>query len=73
MTHEHTRQGDDRDRGFSLIELVLAVAILGIITATLGGAVYLALKATSNNYSRLEQSNAEMVITRYITGDVHQA
>lgn len=71
MTHE--RQGLDRDRGFTLIELIMAVAILGIITATLGGAVYLALKSTSNNYSRLEQSNAEMVVTRYITGDVHQA
>jgi len=63
----------ERDRGFTLVEMIMAVAIMGIITATLGGAVYMAIRATSNNYTRLGQSNTEMVITRYLTGDIQGA
>lgn len=64
---------DRRDRGVTLVELIVAVMLLGLVGSVVGGALYLGIKTTNNNSARLDQSMAEMAITRYLTGDIHSA
>ncbi len=64
------RLGRRRDDGFTLIEMVLTVAILGIITATLLGVVLQYLKTTSDTSARLSESTDQQFISSYWQNDV---
>lgn len=62
-----------RDRGVTLVELIIAVSLLGIIGGAIGGALYFGIKTTNDSSTRLDQSMSEMAVTRYLTGDILSA
>lgn len=58
------------DDGFTLIELVISVAILGIIVAALCGVMLQYLKTTTDTSARLNESTDEQFISTYWQNDV---
>lgn len=60
-------RGDD---GFTLIEMVMTVAILGIVSATLLGVMLQYLKTTSDTSARLNESTDQQFISTYWQNDV---
>lgn len=60
-------RGDD---GFTLIEMVITVAILGIVSAALLGIVLQYLKTTSDTGARLNESPDQQFISIYWQNDV---
>ena len=60
-------RGDD---GFTLIEMVMSVAIMGIVSATLIGVVFQYLKTTSDTSARLNESTDQQFISTYWQNDV---
>jgi prepilin-type N-terminal cleavage/methylation domain-containing protein len=61
------RRGDD---GFTLLEMVMTVAILGIISASLLGMVLQYLKTASDTSARLTESTDQQFISTYWQDDV---
>jgi prepilin-type N-terminal cleavage/methylation domain-containing protein len=60
-------RGDD---GFTLIEMVMTVAIMGIISATLLGVMFQYLKTTTDTSARLNESTDQQFISTYWQNDV---
>lgn len=60
-------RGDD---GFTLIEMVVTVAIMGIVYATLIGIVFQYLKTTTDTSARLNESTDQQFISTYWQNDV---
>ncbi|MDO7867406.1 PulJ/GspJ family protein [Nocardioides jiangxiensis] len=58
------------DEGFTLIELVMAVSILGIITVALTGVVLEYLKVSTSTRTRLTESTDQQFISAYWQQDV---
>ena len=58
------------DDGFTLIEMVMTVAIMGIVSATLIGVVFQYLKTTSDTSARLNESTDQQFISTYWQNDV---
>lgn len=58
------------DKGFTLIELVIAVAILGVISAALFGVVFQYLKTSRLTQARLTESTDQQFISTYWQADV---
>lgn len=58
------------DDGFTLIEMVLTVAIMGIVSATLLGVVFQYVKTTSDTSARLNESTDQQFISTYWQNDV---
>ena len=58
------------DDGFTLIELVMSVAILGIVSAALLGIVFQYAKTTSDTSARLNESTDQQFISTYWQNDV---
>jgi prepilin-type N-terminal cleavage/methylation domain-containing protein len=69
VNHDRSRRtrGDD---GFTLIELVMSVAILGIVSAALLGIVFQYVKTTSDTSARLNESTDEQFVSTYWQNDV---
>ncbi len=63
----HPTRGDD---GFTLIEMVMSVAILGIVSAALLGVMLQYLKTTSDTSARLNESTDQQFISTYWQDDV---
>ncbi len=62
-----------RDRGTTLVELIIAVTLLGIVSGAIAGALYFGIQTTNKSGTRLDQSMSEMAVTRYLTGDIMSA
>lgn len=62
-----------RDRGMTLIELVVAVAIAGVIFAALTEAMMIGLKTLDSTNKRLNGSNDTFLVASYFTSDVEGA
>jgi type II secretory pathway pseudopilin PulG len=57
----------------TLVELLVAVVILGVITSVLGTTLYLGLRTTRDNRTALDQSNGEQLLATWLAKDVHEA
>ncbi|TNM50221.1 type II secretion system protein [Nocardioides albidus] len=68
LTRERLRRG--RDAGFTLIELVVTVAILGVIAVVLLGVVIQYLKVSGTTQARLAESTDQQFISAYWQNDV---
>ena len=58
------------DEGFTLIEMVMTVAILGIVSAALLGVMLQYLKTTSDTSARLNESTDQQFVSTYWQNDV---
>jgi prepilin-type N-terminal cleavage/methylation domain-containing protein len=65
-----TRTGDP---GFTLVELLVAITILGIITTALGTALYVGIRAAGDEQRTLDESNAEQLVAHFLSNDVKSA
>lgn len=61
------------EAGFTLVELLLAVAILGIVIVPLTGAIIVGLRTMDQTSHRYAASNDAQVLTRYLPPDVQSA
>jgi prepilin-type N-terminal cleavage/methylation domain-containing protein len=66
-----TRTHDES--GVTLIELLVAVSILGIVMTALSGALFVGLRTTRDTQTSLGQSNAEQLVSTYLTKDIQAA
>lgn len=62
-----------REDGFTLVELVIAVAILGVIMMALAAAMIVALKATAESEDRMTGTSDERLASAYFGEDVQGA
>jgi prepilin-type N-terminal cleavage/methylation domain-containing protein len=59
--------------GVTLIELLVAMSLMGLLISALTGAIVVGFRSTSDTHTSLDQSNAEQIITTYVTKDVQAA
>ena len=69
LDHERVRR-THHESGFTLIELVVSVAILGVVSAALLGIVLQYAKTTVDTRSRLTESTDQQFISTYWQDDV---
>jgi prepilin-type N-terminal cleavage/methylation domain-containing protein len=58
------------DDGFTLVEMIVTIAILGVIAAALIGVVFQYLKTTRDTRARLNESTDQQFISTYWQNDV---
>ena len=63
----------DRERGFTLVELLVAIAILGIIMVAIGAMIATAFRTTATVSDRLTASRGPKMVSRYWLPDVESA
>jgi prepilin-type N-terminal cleavage/methylation domain-containing protein len=61
------------EAGFTLVELLVAVSLMGLIMTALTSAVIVGFRSTRDTHTSLDQSNAEQIITTYVTKDIQAA
>lgn len=59
-----------RDRGFTLIELVLAISILGIVVSAIAGASVVILRTTGPTSNRTDDARTLRGLTTWLAQDV---
>jgi prepilin-type N-terminal cleavage/methylation domain-containing protein len=72
MTREARGTTHD-ERGFTLVELLVCIVVLGIIFTTLTGALIIGLRSTSNANVKFDESNAAQFTALHFTRDVQGA
>lgn len=65
-----SRTGDD---GFTLVELLISVAILGMVLAAISGVTFVAVGTAADADTRLSESNDLLLATTYFGDDVQGA
>jgi prepilin-type N-terminal cleavage/methylation domain-containing protein len=65
-----SRRNDD---GVSLVELLVAISIMGVVMAALGAALFTGMRTTRDTTTSLGQSNAELLVSTWVTKDVQAA
>jgi prepilin-type N-terminal cleavage/methylation domain-containing protein len=61
------------ESGVTLVELIVTVAIMGIIMTALAAALIVSFHTTNDTNTSLDQSNAEQFLSLYLTRDVQGA
>jgi Tfp pilus assembly protein PilV len=72
MTHDE-QQVPRRDRGASLIELLISIVVMGIISTVLLAVVATFLRNDSSSSQRIDESRDLQQITAYLPGDLSSA
>lgn len=69
-----TRRSPHRDEGgFTLVEVLLAVTIMGVVVGALSLALIVAMRSTGAATERLGDSQSAQLLTKWFAGDVQQA
>ena len=63
----------EREDGFTLVEMLVCIVVLGIIFTVLTGALMIGLRSTSNASVKFDESNAAQLTALYLTCDVQGA
>ena len=61
------------ERGFTLVEILISMAILGILITAVGGALIVSLRTTEATKARLSQSHDVQIASAYVANDVQSA
>ena len=61
------------ESGVSLIELIIAIAITGVIMAPIGAAIYFGFRTTGDTQQVVSESTSANVMASYFTADVQGA
>ncbi len=62
-----------RDGGFTIVELLVSITVLGIIAPVMVSAIVLGLKATSATTAQLNASHSRQELAAFFTTDVQSA
>ena len=63
----------ERDGGFTLLELMLSISILGVLMAAFVGLMFATLTANKQTKSRLDGTRAEQLSSVYFGRDIQAA
>lgn len=61
------------ESGFTLVELLITIAILGVVIAPLTAALIVALRTTDETSNRLAGSNDAQLLSIWLPGDIQSA
>jgi prepilin-type N-terminal cleavage/methylation domain-containing protein len=61
------------ERGFTLVEIMISMVILGILISSVGGALFISLKTTDATKQRFAESHDVQVASAYLANDVQSA
>jgi prepilin-type N-terminal cleavage/methylation domain-containing protein len=67
------RQESPADEGFTLIELVISIAVLGLVMGAISGAMAVALKANKETTQRIDASSDQIFSSTWFAEDVSAA
>lgn len=62
-----------RDPGFTLVELVIAVSLVGLITTVLAAAIVVSLRTIPNTENRLDDARATRALATWLSHDTTSA
>src|ERR1044072_2519198 len=62
-----------REGGFTLVELLIGIAIAGVLIAVIGSAMVVGLKTTDATTQRLSESHDAQITSAYLANDVQSA
>lgn len=63
----------ESEAGFTLVEMLVAVALLGVVMAGLGGLFFVGFRTTDETANRLSGSNDALFLSVYLLPDVQSA
>lgn len=73
-SHDRTAPATSRrDTGFTLIELVVAVSLVGLLTTVLAGAIVVSLRTTPDTENRLDDARATRALATWLSHDTTSA
>src|SRR5437763_10399832 len=64
---------DDAQDGFTLVELIVGMAIAGIIFGAIAGALIVGLETTDTTSQRIAESHDAQITSAYLANDVQSA
>ncbi len=73
MSRLRSRCVANREAGFTLVELLLAIVVMGMIMAPLTAGVIVGLRTTADANNRLAGSNDAQLLSIWLPPDVHSA
>lgn len=62
-----------RDDGFTLVELLVAISVLGLLLSAITGSIFVGMRTAARTEDRLTESNDELTATGYFADDVQGA
>lgn len=71
--HLHTGRHAQPDAGFTLVELLISVALIGLIAAAIGGALIVALTSIDTTKQQLTATNARNLVSEDLVADVQSS
>jgi prepilin-type N-terminal cleavage/methylation domain-containing protein len=63
----------DREGGFTLMELLLVIALLGLVAVPLAGAITVGERTTAATANRLESTHDAQLVSIYLPADIQSA